>query len=59
MAKKWIGSVAAGIEKRGTAGKCGGEGPMKGSFGGPECPPGSPQYNLARVFKRIGARRRG
>ena len=58
MADKWIGPVSAGIEKRGTGGKCGGQGgPMHGTFGGPECPQGSPQYNLAKIFKGIAAKR--
>ena len=59
MADKWMQAASADIDKRGTAGKCGGPGPMHGTFGGKSCPPGSKQYNLAKVFKAAAARRAG
>ena len=36
--KNWIQKVDKEIEEKGTEGKCTGK-----NFGGPKCPPGSPQ----------------
>lgn len=44
----WIGKVTKSIKRRGTEGRCSGS-----NFGGPGCPPGSRQYNLAVTFKNM------
>lgn len=49
---KWIQKVNTSIKRRGTAGKCSGK-----NFGGPGCPKGSKQYNLAITFRKISKRR--
>ena len=46
--KNWIDGVTNSIKKRGTEGRCTGS-----NFGGPGCPPGSRQYNLAVTFKNM------
>ena len=56
MAKKggkWIQKATKSIKERGTEGKCSGA-----NFGGPDCPPGSKQYNLAKTFKKMAKRRK-
>lgn len=50
----WIQKVNKSIEKRGTEGRCTGS-----NFGGPDCPPGSRQYNLAVTFKKMAKREMG
>lgn len=50
---KWIQKVNKSIERRGTAGKCSGK-----NFGGPGCPKGSKQYNLAVTFKKMAKRKK-
>ena len=44
----WIQDVTKSIERRGTEGRCTGA-----NFGGPDCPKGSPQYNLAVTFRKM------
>lgn len=44
----WIQNVNKSIKQRGTEGRCSGA-----NFGGPDCPKGSPQYNLAVTFKKM------
>lgn len=46
----WIQKATKSIERRGTEGKCTGS-----NFGGPGCPPGSKQYNLAKTFRKLAA----
>jgi hypothetical protein len=46
--KKWIQSAFKGIRKKGTEGKCTGD-----KFGGPSCPEGSKQYNMAKNLRKI------
>ena len=50
----WIKNATNSIEKRGTEGRCSGS-----NFGGPDCPPGSRQYNLAVTFKKMAKREMG
>lgn len=50
----WIKDATNSIEKRGTEGRCSGS-----NFGGPDCPPGSRQYNLAVTFKKMAKREMG
>ena len=52
--KNWIQKVDKEIEEKGTEGKCTGK-----NFGGPKCPPGSPQYNLAKTFKKMANKQKG
>ena len=49
----WIQGVENSIELRGTEGKCSGS-----NFGGPGCPQGSRQYNLAKRFRKMAAERK-
>ena len=49
----WIQGVENSIEQRGTEGKCSGS-----NFGGPDCPQGSRQYNLAKTFRKMAAERK-
>ena len=49
----WIQGVENSIEQRGTEGKCSGS-----NFGGPDCPQGSRQYNLAKTFRKMDAERK-
>ena len=49
----WIQGVENSIEQRGTEGKCSGS-----NFGGPGCPQGSRQYNLAKTFRKMAAERK-
>ena len=49
----WIQGVENSIERRGTEGKCSGS-----NFGGPGCPQGSRQYNLAKTFRKMAAERK-
>lgn len=49
----WIQGVEKSIEQRGTEGKCSGS-----NFGGPGCPQGSRQYNLAKTFRKMVAERK-
>ena len=49
----WIQGVENSIEQRGTEGKCSGS-----NFGGPDCPQGSRQYNLAKRFRKMAAERK-
>ena len=49
----WIQGVENSIEQRGTEGKCSGS-----NFGGPGCPQGSRQYNLAKRFRKMAAERK-
>ena len=49
----WIQGVEKSIELRGTEGKCSGS-----NFGGPDCPQGSRQYNLAKRFRKMAAERK-
>ena len=49
----WIQGVENSIELRGTEGKCSGS-----NFGGPDCPQGSRQYNLAKTFRKMAAERK-
>lgn len=49
----WIQGVEKSIEQRGTEGKCSGS-----NFGGPGCPQGSRQYNLAKTFRKMAAERK-
>jgi len=51
--KKWIQAAFKDIEKRGTEGKCSGD-----KFGGPSCPPGSRQYNMAKTLRKIAKKRK-
>ncbi|HMT01760.1 MAG TPA: hypothetical protein PKD00_00380, partial [Burkholderiales bacterium] len=48
----WIQKATKSIEKRGTEGKCSGS-----NFGGPGCPPGSKQYNLAVTFRNMARKK--
>ena len=50
----WIEKARELIKQRGTEGKCTGS-----NFGGPDCPPGSRQYNLAVTFKNMAKRKMG
>jgi hypothetical protein len=50
----WIEKARELIKRRGTEGKCTGS-----NFGGPDCPPGSRQYNLAVTFKNMAKRKMG
>lgn len=50
----WIQDVTQSIERRGTKGRCTGD-----SFGGPDCPKGSPQYNLAVTFRKMAQKQLG
>ena len=53
--KRWMQKAAKSVEERGTEGKCSGA-----NFGGPGCPKGSRQYNLAVQFKKAArARKKG
>ena len=48
--KRWISKAVKGMRK---------DKPCTGKkFGGPSCPPHSRRYNLAKVFKAIGKRRK-
>jgi hypothetical protein len=51
--KKWIQKATASIKKRGTEGVCTGD-----KFGSKSCPVGSKRYNLAKVFKKLGKKRK-
>jgi hypothetical protein len=51
--KNWIADVEKSIEKKGTEGKCSGD-----KFGGPGCPEGSKQYNLAKTFRKMAKKRK-
>jgi hypothetical protein len=55
MAKggKWIQKATKSIKEKGTEGVCSGE-----NFGGPQCPPGSKRYNLAKTFREMANRRK-
>jgi hypothetical protein len=44
----WIQDVKKSMEQRGSVGRCTGT-----NFGGPDCPKGSPQYNLAVTFRQM------
>ena len=46
--KDWIQRVDKEIKKDGTKGVCTGK-----KFGGPTCRPGTPRYNLAKVFRNM------
>lgn len=48
----WIREAFAKAKERGTLGRCTGK-----KFGGPTCPPGSKQYNMAKNLRAIAARR--
>jgi hypothetical protein len=48
--KKWIQKAVKGMRKDKP---CTG-----GKFGGPTCPPGSKQYNLAKVFREMAAKKK-
>lgn len=50
----WIEKAKELIKRKGTEGKCTGS-----NFGGPDCPPGSRQYNLAVTFKNMAKRKMG
>jgi hypothetical protein len=50
----WIQKATAGIKERGTEGRCSGS-----KFGGPDCPPGSKQYNLAKTFRSMAKKAYG
>lgn len=52
MSANWIQGVTESIKRRGTEGKCTGS-----NFGGPGCPPGSKQYNLAKTFRKMATQR--
>lgn len=52
MAAHWMQAAAADVKARGTEGKCSGS-----NFGGPGCPEGSRQYNLAVQFKKAARRK--
>ena len=52
--KNWIQEATAAMKKKGTEGRCTGK-----KFGGPTCPPGSKQYDLAKTFKKMGKERKG
>lgn len=48
--KKWIQKAVKGMRK---------DKPCTGNkFGGPSCPPGSKQYNLAKVFKAMAKKKK-
>lgn len=49
--KGWIAKAAADIKHPGI---CTGS-----KFGSKSCPPGSPQNNLAKVFRKAAAKRKG
>lgn len=51
--KKWIQSAFKSIKKKGTEGKCTGD-----KYGGPSCPPGSKQYNMAKNLRKIARKRK-
>jgi len=51
--KKWIQAAFKDIKKKGTEGKCTGD-----KFGGPSCPPGSKQYNMAKNLRKIAKKRK-
>lgn len=46
--KKWIQKAFNKIDKKGTEGKCTGD-----KFGGPGCPEGSKQYNMAKTLRKM------
>ena len=48
----WIQDVTKSMKARGTEGRCTGS-----KFGGPDCPKGSPQYNLAVTFRKMANKR--
>jgi len=50
----WIQGVTDSIKRRGTEGKCSGA-----NFGGPGCPKGSRQYNLAVTFRNMAKKQFG
>lgn len=50
----WIQKATDSIERRGTEGRCTGS-----NFGGPDCPPGSKQYNLAQTFRKMSKKKKG
>lgn len=50
---QWIQKATASIKRRGTEGKCTGS-----NYGGPGCPPGSKQYNLAKTFRKMARGRK-
>jgi hypothetical protein len=50
----WIQGVTESIKRRGTEGKCSGA-----NFGGPGCPKGSRQYNLAVTFRNMAKKQFG
>ncbi len=50
----WMQKATDSIERRGTEGRCTGS-----NFGGPDCPPGSKQYNLAQTFRKMSKKKKG
>jgi len=50
----WIQDATESIKRRGTEGKCSGA-----NFGGPDCPKGSRQYNLAVTFRNMAKKQFG
>jgi len=46
--EKWIQKAFNKIDKKGTEGKCTGD-----KFGGPGCPEGSKQYNMAKTLRKM------
>ena len=49
----WTQDVIPSIEKGGQKSRC-----IGSKFGGPDCPPGSKQYNLAKTFKKLSKNRK-
>lgn len=49
---KWIQKAFSKIKKKGTTGKCTGK-----KFGGPSCPPGSKQYNMAKNLRKMAKKK--
>ena len=47
---KWIQQAFNKAKKKGTIGRCTGK-----KFGGPTCPPGSKQYNMAKTLRKMAA----
>ncbi len=51
--EKWIQGAEKDIERRGTEGVCTGD-----KFGGPDCPPDTKRYNLAKTFRKMAKKRK-
>ena len=51
--EKWIQDAEKDIERRGTEGVCTGD-----KFGGPDCPPDTKRYNLAKTFRKMAKKRK-